>query len=117
VSPKSPSPLAARSDRESSNLTGAQLAALQADLMLLQEQKRAQLRATDDPVAVDDQVTRVQNHKARESLKAITDALERIAQGTYGRCVHCSTPIGIGRLEIVPHTDSCIVCRVKKAEQ
>lgn len=117
MSPQSPSSLAARTDREPTNLTAAQLSALQADLMLLQEQKRAQLRATDDPVAVDDQVTRVQNHKAREALKAIEDALERMQQGTYGRCVHCSTPIGIGRLEIVPHTDSCIVCRVNRAEQ
>jgi RNA polymerase-binding transcription factor DksA len=31
--------------------------------------------------------------------------------GTYGRCVHCSTSIPLPRLELVPHADGCVDCR------
>jgi len=47
---------------------------------------------------------------ARSALAAVDDALERVADGTYGRCGRCGGPIGDERLEAVPGTRMCIAC-------
>lgn len=41
-------------------------------------------------------------------LKRIDAALQRIAAGTYGRCVVCGEPIAAERLEILPETPYCV---------
>lgn len=43
-------------------------------------------------------------------LRRITGALERIAAGTYGRCVVCAEPIAAGRLEAMPEAPTCTEC-------
>jgi len=40
----------------------------------------------------------------------ITDALERIDQGTYGVCSSCSNPIPYGRLLVFPEARTCATC-------
>lgn len=42
--------------------------------------------------------------------QAALDALQRIADGTYGRCLRCSTDIAFGRLLVMPETTYCISC-------
>ena len=42
---------------------------------------------------------------------ALTEALRRLKEGTYGLCVDCSKPIPTGRLLVIPETDHCIGCR------
>lgn len=37
-------------------------------------------------------------------------AIARLADGTYGACLHCGRPIGSGRLEARPTADYCIEC-------
>ncbi|MFO7674744.1 MAG: TraR/DksA C4-type zinc finger protein [bacterium] len=44
------------------------------------------------------------------TLREITQALERIANGTYGNCDLCGKPIPRARLEIVPHARLCMKC-------
>jgi DnaK suppressor protein len=44
-------------------------------------------------------------------LKAITQALVRIAKGSYGTCANCGKPIPIKRLLAVPETNVCLTCR------
>lgn len=44
-------------------------------------------------------------------LRAIEDALGRIARGTYGICEVCSEPISAARLTAVPWTRLCINCK------
>ena len=41
---------------------------------------------------------------------AIHEALQRIADGTFGRCEGCGQPIGRRRLELVPHASRCMAC-------
>jgi RNA polymerase-binding transcription factor DksA len=48
---------------------------------------------------------------AQEQLAAVTAALERIDQGTYGLCVSCNGPIARERLSALPWTSLCIDCK------
>lgn len=45
-----------------------------------------------------------------EEMKAISSALDRIDNGTYGRCVLCEAEIGEQRLEALPFTPYCVEC-------
>ena len=45
---------------------------------------------------------------AEHVLVEIEAALERIEDGTYGRCSACGSPIGEERLEAVPYATLCI---------
>jgi RNA polymerase-binding protein DksA len=44
-------------------------------------------------------------------LTAIDAALQRIEDGTYGRCVNCGKPIPDERLAAVPWATHCIDCK------
>jgi RNA polymerase-binding transcription factor DksA len=48
---------------------------------------------------------------ARQGLAETTEALKRMAEGTYGRCQHCGGQIPVARLEILPHARFCVSCR------
>ena len=43
-------------------------------------------------------------------LQQIDSALDRINQGTYGRCVKCGKEIPQERLEVLPYALMCITC-------
>jgi RNA polymerase-binding transcription factor DksA len=42
-------------------------------------------------------------------LEQISAALDRIKEGTYGRCVECGREIPVERLKVVPYTPYCII--------
>uniref|UniRef100_Q01TC0 Transcriptional regulator, TraR/DksA family n=1 Tax=Solibacter usitatus (strain Ellin6076) TaxID=234267 RepID=Q01TC0_SOLUE len=42
-----------------------------------------------------------------ETLQQVDDALRRIEQGSYGKCVICGKPIEPARLEAIPWTPYC----------
>ena len=46
---------------------------------------------------------------------AIRAALQRLADGSYGRCVTCGEPIAPRRLAALPYATQCIAC-VTRAE-
>jgi RNA polymerase-binding transcription factor DksA len=41
-------------------------------------------------------------------LRDVDDALRRLDDGTYGRCVVCGKQIPVERLELVPETPYCV---------
>jgi RNA polymerase-binding protein DksA len=43
-------------------------------------------------------------------LMEINDALERIEQGTFGRCEECGQPISWERLQALPYARYCVRC-------
>jgi DnaK suppressor protein len=45
---------------------------------------------------------------ARRILTQIEDALQRMDQGTYGRCDRCGEPIEFARLEAIPYATLCL---------
>lgn len=42
--------------------------------------------------------------------QALTDALERLHAGTYGRCIYCGNLIAASRLLVIPETEQCRKC-------
>ena len=46
-----------------------------------------------------------------EELRAIDAALDRLAAGTYGRCIECGTAIAAARLERTPEAVRCFDCQ------
>ena len=58
-----------------------------------------------DPVAM---------RRAASMLRTIDEidvALDRIADGTYGRCTHCGVAIPVERLTIRPFAAGCVACQ------
>jgi len=49
-------------------------------------------------------------------LGEIGEALERIRQGTFGRCEECENPITKPRLQALPYTRHCVAC-ARKVQQ
>ncbi len=47
-------------------------------------------------------------------LEAIDAALQRIEDGTYGKCVNCGAQIPEDRLEAMPWATLCIECKRKE---
>jgi DnaK suppressor protein len=48
--------------------------------------------------------------QARDHLREVDLALDRVADGTYGRCLSCGGPVGAARLEARPVARTCIAC-------
>lgn len=45
---------------------------------------------------------------ASQTLTQVQDALRRIEDGTFGRCIDCGRPIEPARLEAIPWTPYCM---------
>lgn len=43
-------------------------------------------------------------------LGRIVAALQRLAKGTYGRCIECGAAIGASRLQVLPEAETCFEC-------
>jgi len=95
------------------------------------QEMEAELRAAVEgkadataPVALDTSIGRLSRMDAIQSqqmalgLKArqqqqllrVRNALQAIAQGTYGRCRRCQGPIALERLEAQPDAVLCVSC-------
>src|SRR5687767_14558628 len=84
--------------------------------LLLEEQRADRVRQRElalaevatsmpDPVAV---------RRSASMLLTIAEidaALDRIADGTYGRCTHCGIGLPIERLEFRPYAAVCVACQ------
>lgn len=55
--------------------------------------------------------------KLTEQLAAIDAALDRIRQGTYGKCLDCGDPIPERRLAAVPWALRCVPCQQALEEE
>jgi DnaK suppressor protein len=52
-----------------------------------------------------------------QTLNQVRDALQRIEDGTYGKCVDCGRPIDPARLAAVPWAPSCLQDQGKHDKQ
>jgi DnaK suppressor protein len=50
-------------------------------------------------------------------LNLIDAAIDRLHNGTYGRCLDCDQMIPEGRLKVRPYAIYCIKCKSKREEQ
>jgi DnaK suppressor protein len=53
----------------------------------------------------------------KEALDKIEVALERIAEGSYGKCEECGKKIPESRLEAIPYTAVCVQCASIQEQQ
>ena len=58
----------------------------------------------------DNEVVDALGNEAREELKKITAAMQRLDAGEYGLCIECGLSINEGRLKVYPYADECIDC-------
>jgi DnaK suppressor protein len=63
------------------------------------------IASNPDPVAMSRTATLL------HTIAEIDAALDRIAAGTYGLCVHCGAAIPEERLEFRPFASSCVSCQ------
>jgi DnaK suppressor protein len=42
--------------------------------------------------------------------QGLTEALERLRDGSYGQCIYCENQIPAGRLLVIPETTHCLGC-------
>ena len=52
----------------------------------------------------------------QDALDKIEAALERIADGSYGRCEKCGTNIPKTRLDAIPYATLCVQCASQREE-
>lgn len=100
------------------NNTGAVLRAKQSELLSDLARLKGEARAAGGAEVRDstDVVTATQS--SAEALEEVTlesrtleqveDALKRVDDGTYGRCVICGRTISAARLEAIPWTPYCL---------
>ncbi|MEV1249844.1 TraR/DksA family transcriptional regulator [Nonomuraea sp. NPDC050022] len=48
---------------------------------------------------------------ATAQRRSVIEALKRVDEGTYGRCVDCGKPVPEGRLEARPEAARCVECQ------
>jgi RNA polymerase-binding protein DksA len=58
----------------------------------------------------DSEVVDALGNEAREEVRKISVALDRMASGDYGLCAECGAAIAPGRLEAYPYAEDCIDC-------
>ncbi|MCH2206325.1 MAG: TraR/DksA family transcriptional regulator [Lentisphaerales bacterium] len=46
----------------------------------------------------------------------INDALRRLENGTYGKCIDCGNQIQSGRLDAIPYAKLCLKCKAVREE-
>jgi hypothetical protein len=82
------------------------LESLRADCLRRRELALAETIASNpDPVAMSRTATLL------HTIAEIDAALDRIAAGTYGLCVHCGAAIPEERLEFRPFASGCVSCQ------
>ena len=52
-----------------------------------------------------------QSTNERHTLKLIEEALDRLAEGTFGECINCGEEITPKRLDAIPWAPHCIRCQ------
>ncbi len=57
-----------------------------------------------------DEVVDAIGNETAQSIRVVTAALERIADGSYGLCENCGEEIAEGRLEAIPEATRCVNC-------
>jgi RNA polymerase-binding transcription factor DksA len=98
-----------------STLTREQHAELHLQLLeqkaFREEQLRDLQRAHPAPDATAGEIADALALAARSALRDVQDALRRMAEGRYGRCVDCGHDLPLVRLEVLPQAARCMACQ------
>lgn len=72
--------------------------------------RQRELALADSATVVDDPVAVSRSARLLRTIADIDAALDRIAAGSYGACVHCGNAIPAERLEFRPFAAGCVRC-------
>ena len=84
------------------------------ELLRLRETLKAEIGVSfggGDPELVDRDMTISLIHEHERKLDSLDQALQQARRGTYGICERCGQPIDLARLEAVPDTTLCVICK------
>ena len=81
----------------------------EAALRAIGEESESELEDAAQDEEMDRILGRLDDRERRE-IADINEALDRIADGTYGRCTRCDEPIELDRLVALPETAVCLRC-------
>lgn len=91
-----------------------------ADATLNKDRSHATRPPTDDAELgaenFDQQLTLSLLGNEKNALAQIQAAIERIAEGSYGRCEECGVKIPQARLEAIPYAALCVGCASKQEQ-
>jgi DnaK suppressor protein len=59
------------------------------------------------------EIQRSMRDKAVQELDQIEIALQRMEDGSYGRCAHCGESIPLPRLRVMPYATLCVHCKFR----
>ena len=84
--------------------------------VLLEEQRadcvrQRELALAEAATSMPDPVAQSRAASLAMTIDEIDAALDRLADGTYGVCVHCGTDIPPERLEFRPFAAGCVACQ------
>jgi len=70
----------------------------------------------EDTVQTRDDVEILEGESSLEEseIHQIEDALQRIADGSYGKCLDCGALVPAARLRILPYAKFCVRCEEKR---
>lgn len=101
-------------------VTDSERERLQAELDQLREEiKRVQERLEErpdydlgegDPAIYEWEFNWALLKRLQARAQSLEETLERLAEGSYGRCEQCGGPIHPERLRILPETKLCVEC-------
>ena len=69
--------------------------------------------ADEAPLAVEREKELALRRTLQNRLLDVRHALDKVEQGTYGRCDSCGQEISPGRLRAQPHAALCITCKAR----
>jgi DnaK suppressor protein len=103
------------------SILAARKASLLAELRKSMEDQRAENSSMSFEIAQDDGDKSVEDHERHiqasvqsmksEQLDLIEQALEKLAEGTYGVCAECGCEIPLQRLAIQTFASCCVACQ------
>jgi DnaK suppressor protein len=73
--------------------------------------RQRELALAETATSMPDPVTVNRAASMLRTIEEIEAALERIATGTYGTCVHCGSAVPAERLEFRPFAAACVSCQ------
>ena len=111
-----PDVLSAKKAEHFKQLLKARIAELERVLAAAQRETRGGTTRHADPAdqAASEHERQSLVHKAaasRQMLKTLTQALERMRQGSFGECAQCGGDIELKRLEAIPWARCCVRCQ------
>ena len=77
-------------------------------MQVIDKLTRSQLREIE--ATLRSELERSERNSRPDAAQAMTEALERLRDGSYGACAVCGNQLPAGRLLVIPETTHCLGC-------